>query len=170
LCICAAALAWLAAWPSLGQATTLSGRPFGYALAATGFPSYFIYDASPGQPVHGTLRLTSITPPPKTIVLSPADVTTASTGGLAYGNGAPSGEGRWLSLARSHVHLDSSVASASVPFTVRVPPNAGPGEHFLGIVAPDRRVPGGPTDGRGSIRLRLNPRLAMPVELRLPGP
>jgi hypothetical protein len=168
LVIAAAGVACGCAWPALGEAAPLTGPPFGYALSATGFNSYFVYDTKPGQPIHGSLQVRSLTSADKTILLSPVDVTTAAAGGLQYGDGSPSGEGRWLSLALGRVQLGGS-KSASVPFTVNVPPDASPGEHFLGIVALDRRVLGQPASGHGSIRLRLIPRLAMTVELRLPG-
>jgi hypothetical protein len=146
-----------------------TGSPLGYALSAVGFRSYFVFDTRPRGSVHGTLRLVNVTPGEKTILVRPVDVSTAATGGLQYGNGAPSGEGRWLTLAVRRARL-SGAGSASVPFSVRVPAGAAAGEHFMGIIAVDRRVFSRPAEGHGPIRLRLIPRLAMTIEVRLPGP
>jgi hypothetical protein len=113
--------------------------------------------------------MVSLTPGAKTILVRPVDVSTAAAGGLQYGNGEPSGEGRWLTLAATSVRL-SGAGAASVPFTVRVPAGARAGDHFMGITAVDRRVFSRPAAGHGPIRLRLIPRLAMTIQLRLPGP
>jgi len=146
-----------------------SGSPLGYAVSAVGFKSYFNFMTRPGRTVRGTLSVVNLTPGARTILLAPVDVSTAAAGGLQYGNDAPRGEGRWLKLVVRRVRL-SGAGSASVPFTVRVPSGARSGEHFLGITAVDRRVLTQRAGRRGRIRLRLIPRLAMTVQLRLPGP
>jgi hypothetical protein len=146
-----------------------TGSPLGYALTAVGFRSYFVFDTRPHESVHGTLRIVSLTSGTKTILVRPVDVSTAAAGGLQNGNGEPSGEGRWLTLAATRVRL-SGAGSASVGFTVHVPAGARAGDHFMGITAVDRRVFSRPADGRGPIRLRLIPRLAMTIQVRLPGP
>ncbi|HWG09190.1 MAG TPA: hypothetical protein VN672_09305 [Solirubrobacteraceae bacterium] len=145
-----------------------SGSPLGYAITAVGFRSYFIFDASPGETVRGTLRVVNLTSEPRTIVLAPVDVSTAAAGGLQYGNGRPHREGRWLTLTARSAGLPGS-GSSDVPFAVKVGRNARPGEHFLGIAAVDRRVLKQRVGGRGPIRLRVIPRLAMTIEVRLPG-
>ncbi|MHB8659889.1 MAG: hypothetical protein ACYC91_18490 [Solirubrobacteraceae bacterium] len=53
---------------------------------------------------------------------------------------------------------------------MNVPPRAPPGDHFAAIIVLDRRVLSEPSTGKGTIRLRLIPRLAMTIQLRLPGP
>lgn len=155
--------------PPPSAAAVRPGSQLGYAIIAVGFKSYFVFDTRAGASVRGTLRIQGLTPGAKTIQVSPVDVTTASTGGLQYGDGSPSGEGRWLKLAVRRVRL-SGAGSASVPFTVRVPAGARSGDHFVGIIALDRRILSRVPNGRGAIRLRLIPRLAMTVQLRLPGP
>jgi hypothetical protein len=144
-----------------------STSPFGYAIGAQGFRSYFIFNAHRGREVQGTLRLVNLNATAKTILVKAVDVSTASNGGLQYGNGQARSDGRWLRLAASRVSLPSG-GSADVRFTVRVPHLTWGGEHFLGIVAVDRRVLHERPVGHGSVRLRLIPRLAMTVEVRLP--
>lgn len=145
-----------------------AGSSVGYALSAVGFRSYFVFATRPGHAVSGALRVVNLDARTRTIILTPVDVSTAAAGGLQYGNVSPSQEGRWLTLARDRVRL-SSHSTTSVSFTVRVPPDAQPGDHFVGIIAVDRRVLHQRVVARGPVRLRLIPRLAMTVQLRLPG-
>jgi hypothetical protein len=144
------------------------GSQLGYGITATGFRSYFVFETRAGHSVRGTLRIVSLTPGVKTILLAPVDVSTAAAGGLQYGNSQARSEGLWLALAVRSVRI-SGAGSASVPFTVRVPRGTPAGDHFVAITAVDRRALHGPTHGHGPLRLRLIPRLAMTVELRLPG-
>lgn len=146
-----------------------AGSPLRYALHAVGFRSYFIFDTRPGRTVSGTLRVVELTQGARTVLLSPADVSTASAGGLQYGNSTPHQEGRWLTMTRRTVRL-AGKDGEDIPFTVRVPRNASPGDHFVAIVAVDRRALAQRFPAHGQIRLRLIPRLAMTVQLRLPGP
>jgi hypothetical protein len=146
-----------------------AGSPLGYAVSAVGFRSYFVFDAKPGKMVAGRLRVVNLSSTPRTIELSPADVSTAAAGGLQYGEGAPRGEARWVSLSARTLRLAGSGA-AEVPFTVRLAGDARPGDHLMAIVAIDRRVLGQKARGRGAIRLRLIPRLAMTIQVRVPGP
>lgn len=151
------------------SAAVRAGSSVGYALTAVGFRSYFAFDTHPGHTVRGILRVTNLSPVARSIVLAPVDVSTAAAGGLQYGQGPPQKDGRWLTLARHSIRL-SGYGTSNIPFTARVSHGARPGDHFVGIVAVDRRVLDQPVGGRGPIRLRLIPRLAMTVALRLPGP
>jgi hypothetical protein len=151
--------------PALAART---GSQLGYAITAVGFKSYFVFDTRAGEAVRGTLRVVSLTPRAKTILVAPVDVSTASAGGLQYGSSQPTAEGSWLNLAVRSVRI-AGAGSASVPFTARVPRGATAGDHFAGITAVDSRAVRGPTHGRGPIHLRLIPRLAMTLELRVPG-
>lgn len=143
--------------------------PLGFALVPLGYKSYFILRGAPGRTLRGTLQVVNLTPSAKTILLTAADVSTAASGGLQYGDSAPRGEGRWLQLDTRSVRL-SGASSAEVPFTVRVPRGAPAGEHFMGITAVDRRVLHQPPAKTSGLRLHVIPRLAMTVEVQLPGP
>src|SRR5213080_2811264 len=72
-----------------------AGSQLGYAVTAVGFKSYFVFNALAGDSVRGTLRIVSLTPGAKAILVAPVDVSTAAAGGLQYGNSEPRGEGRW---------------------------------------------------------------------------
>jgi hypothetical protein len=163
-----AALICAALVPAAAAQAAAAGTPLGFAITAAGFKSYFVFDSSPGGQVRGTLEVANQTSGARTIILGAVDVSTAATGGLQYGESAASREGRWLTLPARVVRV-AGRGTASVPFTVRIPTTAAPGEHYLGITAVDSRVLNRPATGRGSIHLRLIPRLAMTVELRLPG-
>jgi hypothetical protein len=167
LAVAVVCLASAGAGPARASAPPRS--PLGYAISAVGFRSYFVFEANAGSAPRGTLRVLNLSGRARTIDLSPADVSTAAAGGLQYSEGTPHGEGSWLKLAARTVRLAGG-GSTDVPFTVAVPSRAGAGDHFLAIVAIDRRVLDQRSRGHGGIRLRLIPRLAMTVEVRVPGP
>lgn len=169
LTIATALVAAMTFWVAPAAIGAQPGAPLGYAISAVGFNAYFVFDTQPGRTVKGTLRLLSLTPRAKTILVSPVDVSTAADAGLQYGSAPPVGVGRWLNLRTHSVRL-SGTRSADVPFTVHVPSGARPGDHFAAIIALDRRVLSQPSSGKGPIRLRVIPRLAMTVLVRLPGP
>jgi hypothetical protein len=152
----------------VAQANARARSPLGFAIGAVGFSSYFVFDARAGDAVRGQLRVLNLGERARTIVLRAADVTTASAGGLQYSEGTTVGDGGWLELSAGSVRLARG-RSASVPFTVHVARTARAGDHFLGIVAIDRAVLKRGSRGHGAIRLRLVPRLAMTVQVRVPG-
>lgn len=143
--------------------------PLGFSIEAVDFPSFFRYDARPGQTVRGTVRVRSTTVGPRIAFLRAVDARTAATGGLEYGDQSrpPTGMGRWIRLAARTVRLPGG-ASQEVPFSVRVPPGTRAGDHVAGIVAFGRepRTP----RGRRRFRLRFVSRLAIAVQIQVPGP
>jgi hypothetical protein len=151
-----------------GPASARSGTPLGYSISAVGFRSYFFLHSQPGRTLHASLQIVNLGSTPRTIVLAPADVSTANAGELQYGDTTPKGEGRWLALSAARVALPAG-GTRRLPFTVRIPGHAGPGDHFAAITAVDRRVLERRRLGRGAIRLRLIPRLAMTVRVAVPG-
>ncbi len=163
----AAGCAALIACP--GSPAARTGTPLGYAVSAVGFKSYFVLNARPGGEVSGRLGVVNLSSAARTILLSPVDVSTAAAGGLQYGDVAPHLDGRWLQLSSRAVQLSGSQAT-EIPFVVHVPARALPGQHFVGIAAVDRRALSRPAKQSGPIRLHFIPRLAMTVQLQLPGP
>ena len=119
------------------------------------------------------MRVISTARTQRTVLLRPVDVTTAATGGLAYGERPPRGVGRWIELSRTRVVVPAG-GSVDVPFRVHIPIHPGTGQRFAGIVGIDRahlaaaRRPPRPRRGR-PIALRFLPRFAVAVEVRLPG-
>jgi hypothetical protein len=141
----------------------------GFALSAVGFDSYFRYDVAPGSSQTGTVQVSNLSERPLTVLLRPADVTTAATGGLQYGTSPPGGDAQWLSLDENRVPLAAG-ETQSVQFELRVPASASPGDHFAGIVALNahdaqtaRRQP-----ARRGLQLRFLPRLAIAVQTTVP--
>jgi hypothetical protein len=131
-----------------------------------------VFDGVPGHSVVGRVQLSNRTGGQKRIGLRAVDVRTAATGGLEYGAGAPRSAGRWLTLARRSIVL-SPGTTVQVPFRVRVPAGAGPGDHFAGIVAVDSAEvarQGRRSRAGGDLQLRFVSRLAIAVHMRLPGP
>src|SRR6266540_2661715 len=106
----------------------------GFAIDAVGFKSYFRYRIDAGKRETGALRLVNRSSRPLSVLLSAVDITTAATGGLQYGTRRTGGDGRWLALARRGVRLPAGGVE-TVPFRLRVPKRAEPGDHFAGIVA-----------------------------------
>jgi hypothetical protein len=142
----------------------------GFALSAVGFDSYFRYRVEPGGERRGALRLANLTGRPLTLLLRPADVTTAATGGLQYASRPPGGDARWLALDRRRLRLAAGGAQ-TVGFRLQVPEGAGPGDHFAGIVALNARnvrAAHRPPTRRG-LQLRFLPRLAIAVQSTIPG-
>jgi hypothetical protein len=163
----------------LGAAATLlvlsapaaaAPAPLGFGLQALGHRSYFVFDARPGETAYGRLLLTNTTTQSRIVNLRPADALTAVTGGLDYGQPLPRPKrtGRWLRLAERRVLLPGSGAR-EIDFVVRVPRGARAGDHLAGIVAFGRKQQARRVRG-SSFQLRLVPRMAMAVWIRVPGP
>jgi hypothetical protein len=167
--VLAAGVALALGAPSAQAADTL---PFSLATDS-GKSSYFVFRSAARGQARGTVRVTSTAHTPRTILLRPVDVTTAATGGLAYGERPPRGVGRWIELSRRRVVVPAG-GSVDVPFRVHVPARPGTGQRFAGIVGIDRAqlaaASSAPRPRRGRpLALRFLPRFAVAVEVRLPG-
>lgn len=141
-----------------------------FAVAAVGFDSFFKYRLQPGDRRSGKLRVVSRSTKPQEVVLQAADVTTAATGGLEYGSAEPRATGTWLRLGGRTVTVPPGRA-VEVPFTLRVPSDAQPGDHLAGLVAINRdqlRAARRNGDKEG-FSLRFLPRLAIAVQTTVPG-
>src|SRR4051812_43342835 len=134
----------LCAPPALAAPAGAAELPsnLGYGIKAEGFKSYFIFDGKRGQTIRARLLVQNTTGHGRPIFLRATDVTTAVTGGLDYGRtGAPpKRDGRWITLATRTARVPP-FAAVAVPFTVRVPANARPGDHLAGIVAYGKQPP-----------------------------
>ena len=143
--------------------------PLGFSIDAVGFPSFFIYDAKPGETVRGRVRVRNIAGESRVAYLRTVDAKTAATGGVEYGSQSrpPRGTGRWIRLGARTLNLPAG-AAVEVPFTARVPRDARRGDQLAGIVAFGKPPP--PSRARGGrFRLRFVSRLAIAVQFRLPG-
>ena len=140
----------------------------GFSIAAAGQESFFVFESKPGRSVTGTVVLTPEPERATEVVLKAVDVTTAATGGIDYGSADPEGVGRWIDLSESRVTLEGG-SSVSVPFEVRVPKGARPGDHFAGIVAYDGDALDAKEGAQRQVQLEFVSRLAIATQIIVPG-
>ena len=102
---------------------------FDPALPAT--KSYFILRAKPGDVISDKVTVVNTGKSSGTAYLYAVDATTGQTSGAVYlSRQSPRHDvGRWTRLARAQVTLAPG-ASTIVPFTIRVPAGARPGDHL----------------------------------------
>ncbi|MFF2845822.1 WxL protein peptidoglycan domain-containing protein [Streptomyces sp. NPDC058001] len=159
-------------------ATTLSAAP---ARAADNgswsvFPTssqlaqrpYFFLSADPGSTLTDKVTVTNKTGEPLTFRLYAADAyNTARDGGFAVRtkDEKQRGVGAWARPARDKVTVKPH-GSVTVPFTLRVPENAEPGDHPGALVALDERVD--PADGAVAVGVRRA--VGARIYLRVGGP
>ena len=143
----------------------------GFSIDAVGSRPYFRYTLARGRRARGTVRLVSTSRRTVHVLLQATDVGTAATGGLDYGASPSQATDRLLRLSRQGVRLDPG-ATVDVAFTATAPPSAGPGDRFAGIVALNRDQVRAARRGsrRKGFSLRFLPRLAIAVQVTLPGP
>jgi hypothetical protein len=117
-------------WSVFPYATQLGNRP------------YFVLSADPGATVRDKVVVANKTDRPATFRLYPADAyNTPYDGGFAVRDRKEKqhGVGRWAHLTRTKVKVPAK-GSVTVPYTLRVPRDAEPGDHPGAVVALDERV------------------------------
>ena len=122
------------ALPPLAAAAT--AEPV-FGLRAVGNPKrgFFVYDLAPGATRSGGVIVSNTGNRAGTVKLYSADGSTGQTTGTVYlTDSKPTRAGSWVKLARSSVRLAPG-AIKTVPFTVKVPKGARPGQWVAGIVA-----------------------------------
>jgi hypothetical protein len=153
-------------------ASAARAEDLGFSLAAGGARPYFTFDKRSGTTAAGRVQVVSRSGRAQPVVLEVADVGTAVTGGLDYRQGPPRATARWLRLGQRRLTLRAGEA-VSVPFTVRVPLGARPGDHVAGVVASDptelARQRRAARRGGQALRLAFRSRLAIAVVVRVPG-
>lgn len=129
---------------------------------------YFYLSAGPGQTLTDKVAVQNRTGEPLTFRLYAADAyNTPRDGGFAVRTADETmrGVGAWARLARSRITV-AGHRTVTVPFTLRVPAGAEPGDHPGAIVALDERVePGG-----GKLALGIRRAVGARVYLRVSGP
>ncbi|AOR34436.1 DUF916 domain-containing protein [Streptomyces fodineus] len=129
---------------------------------------YFYLSADPGQTLTDKVAVQNKTGGPLTFRLYPADAyNTARDGGFAVRTVKERmlGVGAWARLAQSRVTVPGHT-TVTVPFTLRVPQGAEPGDHPGAIVALDERV----DPGSGRLALGVQRAVGARVYLRVSGP
>ncbi|MEV8018211.1 hypothetical protein AB0O76_18115 [Streptomyces sp. NPDC086554] len=131
--------AWSVA-PSAGGGT----RP-----AKDGRP-YFYVEGTPGSVLEDTVTVTNPGSKPRTIELTGADADNTRGGAFSLDRGRPTDTGSWITFAQRKVKVPPRTR-AEVPFSVRVPEGAIPGDHPGAIVAR-----GGGRDAGVRVHLRVS--------------
>ncbi|MGW4567582.1 WxL protein peptidoglycan domain-containing protein [Streptomyces sp. NPDC004561] len=129
---------------------------------------YFYLSADPGQTLTDRVAVQNRTGAPLTFRLYAADAyNTARDGGFAVRTAGERmrGVGAWARLDRSRITVPGH-RTVTVPFTLRVPRGAGPGDHPGAIVALDERI----DPGSGSLALGVQRAVGARVYLRVGGP
>ncbi|MEU1510663.1 DUF916 domain-containing protein [Streptomyces sp. NPDC005811] len=139
--------------------------PVSSAIAAR---PYFYVSADPGQSVQDKVVVANKTAGPLTFRLYAADAyNTARDGGFAVKSLGERmrGVGAWAVLPKDRVTVPAH-QTVTVPFTVKVPENAEPGDHPGAIVALDERI----DRGDGSVALGVQRAVGARVYLTVGGP
>lgn len=139
--------------------------PVSSAVAAR---PYFYVSADPGQTIEDKVVVANKTAEPLTFRLYAADAyNTARDGGFAVKSLGEKmhGVGAWAELPKDRVTVPGR-ATVTVPFTVRVPEGAEPGDHPGAIVALDERV----EQGEGGVALGVQRAVGARVYLQVGGP
>ncbi|MFF4569252.1 WxL protein peptidoglycan domain-containing protein [Streptomyces sp. NPDC001410] len=129
---------------------------------------YFYLSADPGQTLTDKVAVANKTGRPLTFRLYAADAyNTARDGGFAVRTlkERMRGVGAWARPAKSRVTVPGH-RTVTVPFTLRVPRGAEPGDHPGAIVALDERV----DPGSGKLALGVQRAVGARVYLRVGGP
>ncbi|MFF4830373.1 WxL protein peptidoglycan domain-containing protein [Streptomyces sp. NPDC001315] len=138
------------------------------ASSAVAARPYFSLSADPGQTIEDKVVVANKTGKPLSFRLYAADAyNTDRDGGFAVRTAKERmrGVGAWAKPARSRVTVPAH-KSVTVPFTLRVPKDAEPGDHPGAVVALDERVdPGG-----GSLAVGVQRAVGARVYLRVSGP
>ncbi|SNX58332.1 uncharacterized protein DUF916 [Streptomyces sp. TLI_55] len=129
---------------------------------------YFYLSADPGQTLTDQVVVANKTGKALTFRLYAADAyNTARDGGFAVRTVTEKmrGVGNWARPARTRVTVPAH-GKVTVPFTMKVPEDAEPGDHPGAIVALDERI----DRGDGSVALGVQRAVAARVYLRVGGP
>ncbi|MGW3203538.1 WxL protein peptidoglycan domain-containing protein [Streptomyces sp. NPDC001135] len=158
-------LAWQAAPAHAADNGSWSVYPVASEVAAR---PYFYLSADPGQTLTDKVAVQNKTGRPLTFRLYAADAyNTARDGGFAVRTVGERmlGVGAWARVAKSRITVPGH-RTVTVPFTVRVPDGAGPGDHPGAIVALDERV----DPGSGRLALGVQRAVGARIHLRVSGP
>ncbi|MFF4654690.1 WxL protein peptidoglycan domain-containing protein [Streptomyces sp. NPDC001381] len=142
-----------------------SVHPLSSAVAAR---PYFYVSADPGQTVEDKVVVANKTGKPLTFRLYAADAyNTARDGGFAVKSPGERmrGVGAWAELPKERVTVPGH-RTVTVPFTIKVPRGAEPGDHPGAIVALDERI----DRGDGSVALGVQRAVGARVYLTVGGP
>ena len=144
-----------------------------FGLRAVGNPKlgYFVYSLSPGSVRQGGVIISNSGTAAGTVKLFAADATTGSTTGTVYLTDRKAQHaGAWISLAKTTLTLKPG-QHRTVPFTVRVPASATPGQWVGGVVAETSHQVSQPkSKDKASVRIKIRDLTIVAVQVNVPGP
>lgn len=131
---------------------------------------YFLIQAKPGETVQQEVAIRNESSSPITVQLVAVDARTGPVGGVSYN--LPEEPrvkvGSWVGLQNTEVTL-SGGQSVTVPFSVAIPADAGPGDHLGGITAfIPQTEPAAAATGTGA-SIVVKTRRVVAVQVVLPG-
>ena len=166
----------LLSWPRIAQAEEKVSFGIRPTKAHEDIPesfSYFIHTMAPGARTSDAALVMNKGDVPITLKLYAADAVTAINGGTSFTNEGEekNGVARWLSVPVAELSLQPGEERV-VPFTIKVPPDASPGQHVAGLVL--EAVTDNPDSAAGSVQTELMVnvvrRAGVAVLIDVPGP
>jgi len=136
-CVLAALLGpWVSARPAGAQVATGGFSLQPVQLGSSGPRSHFDFTLSPGGSAKDSVVLSNFTANASSFEIYAADAYNLSNGGFALrlATQPKRDVGAWIRLPVSDYSVPART-SATIPFSISVPPNARPGDHAGGIVA-----------------------------------
>lgn len=132
---------------------------------------YFTYDTSPGGSIEDHIAVINFAGQPQTLNVYGVDATSAPNGDFAYPpRSAPRRQvGAWLFIPTPHGSGEVTVgphATVIVPFYLRVPTNASPGDHAGAVIVSLTSL----VKGKSGQRVKFEQRIATRVIIRVSGP
>ena len=144
-----------------------------FGLRALGNPKlgYFVYSLSPGAVHQGGVIISNSGTATGTVKLFAADATTGNTTGTVYLTDSKAKRaGAWISLATTSLTLKPG-QHRTVRFTVRVPPNAKPGQWVGGVVAETSHQVSQPkSKDKARVQIKIRDLTIVAVQVNVPGP
>ena len=162
----AVVLAWLPAAPaSAGFGIAL--RPAHADPADPATKAYFKPSIAPGDTFTDQVIVTNNGDAPVELAVSSVDGLTAPTSGAVYGNRQDqiTKAGGWVTPSSATVTV-APHSELPVPFTVKVPKDAGAGDHLAGLAFEDTH----PTQAGSKFAVTQIVRSVMGVQVIVPGP
>lgn len=149
------------------MAQSFGVRPGHYDPADPATRAYFKPVIAPGATFSDEVVVTNTGDEPLTFFVSGVDGLTAQTTGAVYANrqDKPTETGTWIETSASELTV-APRSEAALPFTVRVPADAAPGDHLGGVAFENAA----PQSSGSNIRITQVVRAVVGVSVRVPGP
>jgi hypothetical protein len=144
-----------------------SARPAHFNVAVPATRAYFIRTVRRGAGFKDQVIVVNSAAAPVTLWVSAVDGLTGVTSGAVYGDRGDTlrDAGLWVKPAVAKISVPAR-SRVSVPFSVRVPRTASPGDHLAGLALQNAQ----PRRTRGRFSITEIVRTVVGVEIKVPGP